>query len=166
MNFRYKKYVGWRLLTFFWCLRPDSNRHTLSGGWFWINCVYQFRHSGTEGTSVGRKVIILDTFLCATVIPPFYHNCSKVNQICHLRLLKPPIPFFCWYFCALTSIFNPAVASLSFWNTYYCRIMRRSSLNWKVTSTFLWFWLEYCQRLSTRRTSLSNTRFGLDSIIS
>ena len=33
-----------------WYQRPDSNRHTIAGGRFWISCVYQFHHSGTSWT--------------------------------------------------------------------------------------------------------------------
>ena len=31
---------------FFWCPRPDSNRHGIATDGFWVRCVYQFHHSG------------------------------------------------------------------------------------------------------------------------
>lgn len=34
------------------------------GGWFWINCVYQFRHSGTEVCSGKRRYYTCGTLWC------------------------------------------------------------------------------------------------------
>ena len=30
----------------FWCRWPDSNRHAIAGGGFWVHYVYQFHHTG------------------------------------------------------------------------------------------------------------------------
>ena len=46
-----------------WCRWPDSNRHAIAGGGFWVHYVYQFHHTGM----VWNQNIIIIPFLIAVV---------------------------------------------------------------------------------------------------
>ena len=88
-----------------WCSYGAEGRTrtgTPEGGWFWINCVYQFRHSGTE-VCLENRLIILAWGTLATIIVGFQfdwrkkvhlsYRSSMNGQTCNIHLSISNIEF-------------------------------------------------------------------------
>ena len=57
---------------FFWCRWPDSNRHGVATGGFWVHYVCQFHHTG-KGAFLQQKILYTNPYQKSRVFIRFFY---------------------------------------------------------------------------------------------